>query len=129
MPVAKTWSDLDLNFLALPNTGALSIKRDSVAIVRSVQNLILTNFYERKFTPDLGCHLRDRLFDPITRATTLRIRDDIQETLTNYEPRIDLTEIRVKAIEKENGYLIFLKFFIINEEVERTVEFFMERLR
>ena len=54
MPVAKRWSDLDLDFTAHPNTGQLSMKRDEQAIIRSVRYILLTNFYERPFHPEFG---------------------------------------------------------------------------
>ena len=129
MPVAKTWSDLDLSFLAHENTGELSMKKDADAIIRSVQYLLLTNHYERPFRPELGSHLRARLFEPMTYASTLQIKEDITETINNFESRVRITELNVTAREEENGYEIYLRFFILNEEVERQVTFFLERLR
>jgi len=129
LPVAKTWSDLDLEFTAHPNMGTLGIKRNEQAIVRSIRHLILTNRFERPFRPDLGCHIRARLFDPISFATSLRIKEDIITTIANYEPRVRISGITVEAKDKENGYLVGLSFYIINEEVERKVTFFLERNR
>ena len=129
MPVSKTWADLDLDFTIHPNTKTLSIKIDDDAIIRSIRYLLLTNHYERPFNPELGCHLTGRLFDPMSHATTMRIKEDIESTINNFEPRVNLTEIAVEAKEQENGYLIFISFFIIGEDVERQTTFFLERSR
>ena len=129
MPVAKTWSDLDINFTAHPKTGSLIMKKDAEAIVRSVQHLLLTNHYERPFNPELGSHLSARLFEPMSHSVTLQIKDDIVETINNFEPRVRISELNVRAQEEHNGYEIYLRFFILNEEVERQVTFFLERLR
>ena len=51
------------------------------------------------------------------------------ETINNFESRVRITELNVTAREEENGYEIYLRFFILNEEVERQVTFFLERLR
>ena len=129
MATLKIWRDLDLDFSSHPNTGDLIVRRDSSAIVRSVKYLLLTNLNERPFRPEVGCNVRSRLFEPMSYATTLRIKEDILTTLANFEPRISLNEVNVEAKEEQNGYVISLKFFIVNEQVERQVTFFLERNR
>ncbi len=129
MPVAKRWSDFDLDFTAHPNTGKLSMKQDADAIVRSVRHLLLTNHYERPFHPEIGSNLSAQLFEPMTYATSLRIKSDIIEAIDNFEPRVSLTNIEVTPNEAENAYYVSLRFFIINEEVERQTTFLLERTR
>ena len=129
MPVAKRWADLDLDFDAHPNTGKLILKKDADAIVRSVRHLLLTNHYERPFHPEIGSNLVRQLFEPMMYATTLRIRDAIEETINNSEPRVSLTNIDVQAKEDQNAYVVRLRFFIVNEEVERQTTFLLERTR
>ena len=129
MPVAKRWSDFDLDFTAHPNTGALNMKRDADAIVRSVRYLLLTNHYERPFHPEIGSNLSAQLFEPMTYATVLRIKDAITETINNFETRVQLTNLDVIAREDQNAYYVSLSFFIINEEVERQTSFLLERTR
>ena len=129
MPIVKKWSDFDLDFSAHPNTGDLSMKKDEAAIVRSVRHLLLTNYYEKPFHPEIGSNLVRQLFEPMTIQTTLNIKQSIIDAINNYEPRVQINEINVQPRENENGYVIFLRFFIINEEVERVTQFFLERTR
>ena len=129
MPIIKKWSDFDLDFSAHPNTGDLSMKKDEAAIVRSVRHLLLTNYYEKPFHPEIGSNLVRQLFEPMTIQTTLNIKQSIIDAINNYEPRVQINEINVQPRENENGYVIFLRFFIINEEVERVTQFFLERTR
>ena len=129
MPIAKRWSDFDLDFIAHPNTGKLSMKQDADAIVRSVRHLLLTNHYERPFHPEIGSNLSGQLFEPMTYATSLRIKSDIIEVIDNFEPRVSLTNIEVTPNEDQNAYYVSLRFFIINEEVERQTTFLLERTR
>ena len=97
--------------------------------MRSVRHLLLTNHYERPFHPEIGSNLVRQLFEPMTYATTLRMRDTIEETINNSEPRVRLTNIVVQAREDQNAYLVKLRFYIINEEVERQTTFLLERTR
>lgn len=129
MPVAKRWSDLDLDFTAHPNTGQLSMKRDEQAIIRSVRYILLTNFYERPFHPEFGSDLSSQLFEPMTYATSLRVRDAIIECLNNFERRVRLTNIEVNPNYDQNAYEVSLRFYILNEEVERQTRFLLERNR
>lgn len=129
MPVAKRWSDLDLDFTAHPNTGQLSMKRDEQAIIRSVRYILLTNFYERPFHPEFGSDLSSQLFEPMTYATSLRVRDSIIECLNNFERRVRLTNIEVNPNYDQNAYEVSLRFYILNEEVERQTRFLLERNR
>jgi len=129
LPVAKRWSDFDLDFTSHPNTGKLSMKYDAEAVVRSVRYLLLTNHYERLFHPEIGSNLNAQLFEPMTYATVLRIKSDIVEVIENFEPRVSLSNIDVTPKEKQNAYYVSLKFFIINEEVERQTTFMLERTR
>ena len=129
MPILKRWADLDLDFGAHPNTGKLTLKQDADAIVRAVRYLLMTNFYERPFHPEIGSNLTKQLFEPMTYATTLRIKDSVVECINNFEPRVDLIDISVDPKPDQNAYLVKLTFFIINEETERTATFLLERTR
>jgi phage baseplate assembly protein W len=125
----KTWSDLDLNFSAHPNTKNLSIKKDADAIARAVRYLVLTNHYERPFHPEIGSNLIKQLFEPMGKQTTIRIKENITETINNFEPRVQLISVTVGERETENGYLVSIKFFILNQDVEVKTQFFLERTR
>ena len=129
MPIVKRWSDYELYFTDNTNTVELSMKRDENAIVRSVQYLLLTDHYERPFHPEIGSNLRKQLFEPMTYATVLRIRDAIIECLNNFEPRVQLTNVEVNPDYDRNSYDVSLRYYILNEEVERQTRFLLERTR
>ena len=98
-------------------------------MVRALRYLLQTNHYERPFHPEVGGNISKLLFEPITFATTLRIKQVIKETINNWEPRVKVNEIIVEAKEDQNGYVIAIRFHIVNEEVERKTIFFLERSR
>jgi phage baseplate assembly protein W len=129
LPTRQIWSDLDMDFTAHPNTNKLVLKKDADAVINSVKNLLLINHYEKPFHPEIGSNLTKQLFEPVDVPTSLRIKQSIQDTINNFEPRVLISSLDVDPKEDENGYRIFLKFFIVNEEVERQTYFFLERLR
>ena len=129
MPTRQIWSDLDMDFTAHPNTNKLVLKKDADAVINSVKNLLLINHYEKPFHPEIGSNLTKQLFEPVDVPTSLRLKQSIQDTINNFEPRVIISSLDVDPKEDENGYRIFLKFFIVNEEVERQTYFFLERLR
>jgi len=129
LPTRQIWSDLDMDFTAHPNTNKLVLKKDADAVINSVKNLLLINHYEKPFHPEIGSNLTKQLFEPVDVPTSLRLKQSIQDTINNFEPRVIISSLDVDPKEDENGYRIFLKFFIVNEEVERQTYFFLERLR
>jgi hypothetical protein len=51
------------------------------------------------------------------------------ETIGNYEPRVSVTDIQVRAAPDDNLYAISLSFLIINNPNPITIDFFLERIR
>lgn len=123
------YSDLDLDFLAHPNTGAIVIKRGNEAIKRSVRNLILTNFYDRPFQPQIGSNAHKLLFENATPLTSIFLKDAIREVLKNYEPRIELKDVAVVFNIDNNAYNVTLNYIILNRSEPITQTLFLERVR
>ena len=125
----KIFSDIDLDFDIHPNTKKLNILSGEISVLRSLRNLIMTNHYERPFHPELGCGIRQSLFDNIMQSTAITIKNTIYEVVENFEPRVKLSSVDVIAEPENNGYNVIITFFVINEAVKRQVTFFLERVR
>jgi len=125
----RQYTDLDLAFKAHPVTGDIVKTKDINAIIGAVKNLIYTNFYERPFQPQIGSNLRRLLFDPIDSFTTNSIATDLRNTITNYEPRVQIEAIDVSPDYENNGYNVSLTFFIQNDPEPIQINFYLERVR
>ena len=125
----KVFCDLDLDFDVHPNTKQLNLLFGDDAVVRSLKNLVMTNFYEKPFHPEIGCNVQAMLFENIMPATADSIKQAIVETIDNYEPRVSLDNIKVDPKPDENGYVVQMEFFIINQTTVRRLQFFLERVR
>lgn len=123
------YKDLDLDLDIHPNTKSLNKLVGDVAIARSLKNLILTGHYERKFHPEIGCNIRQSLFDNIQQSTADTIRNSIVEVVQNFEPRVEISNVIVTASPDENGYNVILEYFIVNESTPKRTGFFLERIR
>jgi phage baseplate assembly protein W len=128
------YSDLDLDFLAHPTTGDVVKKTGIDAIKRSVRNLVMTNYYDRKFRSSIGSNATKILFDNINPFTATFLKDAIIEVITNFEPRIKLKEdqtdgVIVNVDADNNGYNVQLTFSVINTGAPAVISLFLERLR
>lgn len=125
----KIYSDLDLKFDRQPLNGDVSMVYDNRSVINSLKNLLLTNFYERLWQPDLGSNLSLLLFEPVDPLTALSIEKEIGLVIKNFEPRITVESIKVDPSYDENGYNITLSFFVGNNTSLTQVEVFLERNR
>jgi len=103
--------------------------KDDAAIKNSVKNLLLTNFFERPFQPDLGANLRALLFEPADVITRVALRDTIKNVLNEREPRISDVTVLVENEDAKNAYRVTVGFNIKQIEKTETVEIILKRLR
>ena len=94
--VSRGFKDISMSFEANPiNNDIIGVKNDT-AIARSIRNLIFTVPGERFFNENLGSKVSQTLFDTVDDISASAIRDDIEETIIKYEPRVKLKDIRVE---------------------------------
>tara|TARA_B100001057_G_C22584711_1_gene846567 strand:- start:196 stop:621 length:426 start_codon:yes stop_codon:yes gene_type:complete len=125
----RTYLDLDLDFTRHPVTNDLVKIEDVEAVKRSVRNLINTNFYERPFHPELGCGVRDLLFENYTPLTGIFIKRKIQEVLINFEPRARLSSINVNEQMDRNAIDVTVNFYVLNLPNTVSVTTTLQRIR
>jgi phage baseplate assembly protein W len=125
----RNFRDLDLNFAIHPIRKDINVHRAEFAIINSVKNLILTNHFERPFQPEIGSNIRRLLVENIDVILAAQIEREIEETITNFEPRVQISSVVSVAAPEDNGYKIRLEFFVINNPDPITINFFLERIR
>ena len=126
---ARSFKDLDLNFTAHPIRKDINKFTNEYAVINSVKNLILTNHYERPFRPELGSNIRRMLFENVDSVMAAQIEREIEETILNFEPRVQVSKVVAVAAPDENKYNVELTFFVINSPDPITINFFLERIR
>ena len=125
----RTYKDLDIDFTRHPVTNDVIKIEDVNAVKRSVRNLVNTQFYERHFHPELGCGVRDLLFENFTPMTGIFIRRKIEEVLVNYEPRANISSIAVNENQDRNGINVEVNFYVLNLPNPVSVTTTLQRIR
>ena len=131
MPVPSDilFSDIKQNLTPHPATGDLARNVNLDAIKASVRNLVLTEFYDRPFKPNIGSNVMSYLFEPISPVTEENIGDAITEVIENYEPRAELLNVQVHAYPDDNGYSASIIFRAVNNTQPTQMDIFLERIR
>ena len=102
----ETYKDLDFTFKQNPNTNDVGIKKNNAAVIQSCLNILRTNHGERPFDYNFGANLRAYLFENMNNVTAANMATNIQVALKNYEPRIEVLNVNVKAQAAENDVFI-----------------------
>ena len=126
----RQYRDLDLFFSRKNGTNDITKITDIEAVKRSIRNLVLTNFYEKPFHPEIGSGIRDMLFENMTPITAVVLARKVEDVIENFEPRARLISVRSLPNVDRNEYEVSIKFFVVNaptELVDMTV--FLEVLR
>jgi phage baseplate assembly protein W len=125
----REYKDLNLNFQAHPVTKDLVKRTGNSAIIGAIRNLLLTNRFEKPFQPNYGSRVRSLLFEDVSFIIANVLRTEIENTITNYEPRVTIQSLKVEAQPEENRYVVSLSFYTNNLEAPVTINLFLEKVR
>jgi phage baseplate assembly protein W len=126
---SRDFIDLNLDFARNVVTNDI-VKIEGVdAVKRSVKNLIQTNFYERPFHPEIGCGVRELLFENFTPVTGIFIQRKVEEVITNYEPRARISSVTVNEQPDRNGIDVTVYFYVMNMPNPVSVTTVLQRIR
>ena len=133
MPVqrrSRGFLDLSASFQNNPLSNDLIGLKNENAISRSVRNLILTTQGERPFQPVLGSNVNNLLFENMDKLTAATLKDEIKNTIENYEPRVELEEIIVDPNFDNNEFNVTIQYYIVGIDVpEQELSFVLESTR
>jgi phage baseplate assembly protein W len=104
--IPTTYKDLDFSFKQNPNTNDVGIKKNNAAVIQSCLNILRTNHGERPFDYNFGANLRAYLFENMTNTTAANMATSIEVALANYEPRIEVLNVNIRAQASENDVFI-----------------------
>jgi len=125
----RMYSDFDLNFVRHPVRKDINLLKDEKSVINSIKNLVLINYYERLFNPSIGCNVKKLLFENIDDITGIQIQQEIIDTINNFEPRVNITNVLVSPAPDDNGYNITISFYVKSISNPITISFFLERVR
>ena len=115
--VSKSFNDISATFQINPLNRDLIQLKNANAIARSIRNLIMTVPGERPFNPVLGSQVTNLLFENLDKLTASSIKSEIINTISNFEPRVRLNEVIVKAQPDNYQFDVQIQYYIIGIEV------------
>lgn len=115
--ISKGFKDISMTFQVNPlNYDLIGLKNES-AIARSVRNLVFTLPGERFFNENLGSKVSRSLFENIDEISASVIKDEITNTINNYEPRVNLIDVVVSPNYDENEFNVTINYRIVGIDV------------
>ena len=105
--IGKGWS-----FPLKPNPqGRLTYAGGDEKIRQSIWIILSTAPSERVMLPGFGCGIHDLVFEPNTASMRGLVQDKVKESLTRWEPRIDVLDVRVETpADARNCMLIRIEY-------------------
>jgi uncharacterized protein len=86
--------------------GRLTFNGGEDKIRQSIWIILSTAPGERQMRPDFGCGIHDLVFQPNTAVLRGLVQNKVRDSLTRYEPRIDVTDVRVETPPEQRNYLL-----------------------
>ena len=128
--LSRGFKDISFSFVPHPVTKDLPVLGNERAIARSVRNLIETIPTERFFQPLIGSDVRASLFENFDIDTADEIKDQIEETIDIYEPRVDNVDVVINGQPDRNSLDVTVYFDIVGLNVPtQSFTFLLEPTR
>ena len=115
--VSRGFKDVSASFKINPINSDVIILKNENAISRSIRNLIFTLPGEKPFEPTVGSNVTRLLFENLDALTASSIQTEIEFTINNFEPRVDLTGVKVTPNFDNNAFDVVINYDIIGIDV------------
>jgi len=106
-----------MSFQANPLNEDLIALKNANAIARSVRNIVFTLPGEKFFEPSFGSRITQSLFENIDEITASVITDELRESIENYEPRVQLIDVKAFPDYDNNAFDVTIVYEIIGIEI------------
>ena len=110
---SKSFRDVNLSFKRHPITNDLVVLRNEDAIKRSVHNIVFTIIGEKPIRRDFGTVVNQSLFELDTSLNMLAIEKQITSSLSRFEPRIKLNDVKVVVDGSHNAMTAKITYSLI----------------
>jgi uncharacterized protein len=87
-------------------SGQVALSEYEQDIKEAIWIILSTSKGERVMRPDFGCGIHDYVFASVNTSTLALMESSIREALTIWEPRIELTDLKINSDEISNGKLM-----------------------
>ena len=115
--VSQGFKDISMTFQSNPlNDDLIAIKNEN-AIARSLRNIVFTTPGEKFFNQSFGSRITESLFENIDDITATVIVDEIRESINNYEPRVEVDDVKAFPDYENNSFDVIITYDVIGSEI------------
>ena len=115
--VKQEFKDVSMSFQTNPLNDDLIALKNSSAIARSIRNIVFTQPGEKFFNPNFGSRVSESLFENVDNSSAIVIRDEIRNSIKNFEPRVKLLNVFVRPNSELNEMNVTIEYEIIGIDV------------
>ena len=128
--VSQGFKDISMTFQSNPLTNDLIALKNANAIARSVRNIVFTIPGEKFFDETFGTNINKSLFDNIDDLSASLVVDQIKESITNFEPRVRLVDVKAFPDFENNSFDVVIVYEIIGVDIPpQELQFALESTR
>jgi len=128
--VSQGFRDVSMSFKSNPLTDDLIVLKNENAIARSVRNIVFTLPGEKFFNENFGSRISKLLFENMDDLTAASIKDEIERSIRNNEPRVRLRSVKTLPNFENNQFDVTIIYDIIGADVPaQQLEFVLQPTR
>lgn len=115
--VSQGFKDISMTFQSNPLNSDLIALKNETAISRSIRNIVFTLPGEKFFNENFGSRVSRSLFENVDEISASIIRDEIRNSINNYEPRVQLIEVQTIPDYDNGSFDVVINYRIIGANV------------
>ena len=115
--VSQGFKDISMTFQSNPLNDDLIVIKNENAIARSLRNIVFTTPGEKFFNQSFGSRISESLFENIDEITATIIVDEIRQSIDNYEPRVEVDDVKAFPDYENNSFDVTITYDVIGSEI------------
>lgn len=102
----KPFLGMGLNFPVSSRDAEIAMAGYDEDVRQSILIILQTQRGERVMRPEFGAGLREFVFEPLNPSTMALVKRRVEESLVDWEPRVDVVNVQVGASDERNALLV-----------------------
>jgi phage baseplate assembly protein W len=115
--VSSGFKDISMSFQVNPLNYDLIALKNETAIARSIRNIVYTLPGEKFFNETFGSRITKSLFENVDEITSSIIKDEITNSINNYEPRVQLISVNTSPNYDTNNFDVTIEYKVIGADI------------
>ena len=128
--VSQGFKDISMTFQSNPLTNDLIALKNESAIARSIRNIVFTLPGEKFFNENFGSRVSRSLFENVDQISASIIKDEIENSINNFEPRVSLIDVQTIPDYDNNGFNVNIVYSVVGADIPaQQLEFVLQPTR